>query len=324
MVNALRRSLSPSGDGPSRAQLILLGSIAIAVVIIGLTVLINTVLFTESVGSSSLDNRIDETSEFDTEVITGTRSLVFRIGHDSRNLTEAELRAAVDRNVTRYGRAISESYATSRPVAVSLSYSNASTIANRTVQGVDENITSDDGTADWRLAENKTVGWFTLNVDVIDTTTEQLHINATNASAGEWVNISINRSGGGNVSVSSTVSDAAGDTATCTSVDGRVLLDIYAGDVLTQSATGCTFNGTSTIHSPYSIDVVNGGNLVGKYSVVTKEEIPDSRTDACTDAVADQPCVAPVLWTANISTAFEGESVTYSNTYNISIYGENT
>ncbi|MEF8784921.1 MAG: hypothetical protein V5A45_03230 [Haloarculaceae archaeon] len=310
-------------DEYSRAQLILLASIAIALVIIGLSVLINTVLFTESVGSSSLDNRIDETREFDGEVTTGVRSLVFRIGHDSRNMTETELRAAVAQNVTRYSRAIGDSYATSRPVAVSLSYSNASRVGNRTVQGVDANLTSDDGATDWKPVSDRTVGWFTLNIDTLETNREPTHINATNTTSSRWVNVSINRTQSGNISVSSTVSFAAGATATCTPVDGRVLLDIYGGAALTESSADCSFNGTSTLDGPYDIDIGNGDNLVGKYSLVTREAIPAGTTLPCTDPGASTPCVAPVLWNASISTVFEGESVSYDNTYNVSIYGEN-
>jgi len=305
-----------------RAQLILVGSITIALVIVGLTVVVNTVLFTESVGSSSLDNRIDETSEFDSEVISGTRSLVFRLGHNSRNVTERELRAWVTSNITRYSRAAAQSYAASRPVAVSVNFSNASAIGNRTVQSTDRNITDNSGTEDWTVVSAKTVGWFTLNVDAFDTSTDHLYVNASNATSGNWVNISINRTQRNNVSVTSAVSFADDGQGTCTPVDGRVLLDLYAGASLTNSLSPCTFNGTSILDAPYSIRVTNGKNLVGKYSLVTAETLSAyPACDGLSPAAAD-PCVAPVLWTANVSTAFEGESISHVNTYNVSIYGD--
>jgi hypothetical protein len=305
-----------------RGQLILVGAITIALIIVGLSVIVNTVLFTESVGSSSLDNRIDETGEYDAEAIAAVRSLVFRIGHDSRNITEAELRARVASNVTTYSRASAMSYAGSRPVAVSVEYSNASRLGNRTVQDTDWSVTDENGADDWTIVTDKTVGWFTLNVDVLDTDATQTHINTTNATSGRWVNVSINRTTSGNVSVTSAVSFTGGASATCQPVDGRVLFDMYEGVALTDSAGSCAFNGTALLDAPYSVSVVDGTNLVGKYSLVTKEPVTGPETCNGEPPSRADPCVAPVVWTANISTAFEGESISHVNTYNVSIYGE--
>jgi hypothetical protein len=305
-----------------RAQLLLLGSVTIALVVVGLTVLVNTVLFTESIGSSSLDNRIDETSEYDSEVITGVRSLTFRIGHNSWGITESQLRGWIAENVTRYSHAMGMSYAVSRPVAVSVEYSNASELGNRTVQNGDSNITSSGGNERWEMVDDKTVGWFTLNVDLRDTDRAPTHFNATNATGGDWVNISVNRTGAGTITVESVQDGGGSVTTTCSSVDGRVLLDLYAGTALTNTSSACSFIGTGTVDGPHRVSVTNGDAVVGKYSLVTREAV--SGYPSCADASAGQqePCVSPVLWSVNVSMAFEGESINYANTYSVDIYGE--
>jgi hypothetical protein len=306
-----------------RAQLILVGSLAIALVIIGLTVLVNTILFTESVGSGSLDNRIQEAQEFDSEAIDGVRSLVFRISHADRNLTETELRANVARNVTSFSRAIGESYASTRPVAVTVDYSNASEIGTRIVQDHDAPITDNSANPTWSpFGPEKTVGWLSLNVDVGETDTDPFFANATNATSGRWVNVSVSRLPNGNVSVVSNVSDAPNTVRECAPARGRVLLDVYEGRSLTSATGTCSFTGTSALDPPYDLAFEHGDNLVGKYSLVTRESVPGLPSCDGLDPADAEPCVAPTLWTANISTAFEGEGISYSNNYNVSIYGE--
>lgn len=307
-----------------RAQLILVGSLAIALVIVGLTVLVNTVLFTESVGSGSLDDRIQEAQKFDSEAIDGVRSLAFRVTHSSRNMTESELQGNVAENVTLFSRAIGQSYATTRPVATAVHYSNASEIGNRTVQDHDAQITNNGGDPNWSpFASGRTVGWFSLNVDVRDTAEEPFFVNATNHSSGRWINVSISRLTNGNLSVVSNVSDAPNTVRECQPARGRVLLEMYTGGSLTSETGTCSFPGTNTLNPPYELTFRNGKNLVGKYSIVTKETLSGLPTCEGTSPSDAEPCVAPAVWTANISTAFEGEGISYSNNYNVSIYGEN-
>ncbi|MFB6297538.1 MAG: hypothetical protein ABEH56_03360 [Salinirussus sp.] len=310
----------PSGqDGRSRGQLILVGTITIAVVVVGLTVIVNTVLFTESVGSSSLDSRIQEAGEFDSEVIDGVRSVTFRVGHDSRNVTEDELKANVADNLTLYARLLGESYARSRPVAVSLTYSNQSAVGNRTLQDHDDSLTDNAGDTDWTVVSDHAVGWFSLNLDADETSTDPFFVNATNETSGRWINLTLSRESDGNISVDSEVSFRADATGECEPSNGRVLLDAYRGEGVTGADT-CSFNGTSLLDGAINVTVYSGNNGVGKYSVVTRSPVtshPDC--DGLNPDAAD-PCVAPVLWTANVSTSFVGEGISYTNSYNVSIY----
>jgi hypothetical protein len=70
----VRTDLQPGGaDSRERAQLILVGSIAIAFVVIGLVVVINTVLFTENVATSGSIERSGSAENFDYQAPRDTR-----------------------------------------------------------------------------------------------------------------------------------------------------------------------------------------------------------------------------------------------------------
>ncbi|WP_415379664.1 hypothetical protein [Halosimplex sp. TS25] len=313
-----------------RAQMILLGAITLAAVIVGLTVVVNSHFVTQNGAVSEVSPQIDEAQEFEYESRKGSRSLVLRLNHRHRNLTGEDLGEVIESNVSVYSGLIAESYASSRGEYVDVTYNNDSShFGSRVVQEADGNVTSDAGQGEWHVGrpsgEMRNVGWFTMNVDVDETNEQTTWINVTNAT-GHWVNVSINKTTAGtgvNLGVTSNVSHAGNASTLCDPSRERVLLDVFEGSTFTGD---CEFNGTRSIQPPYRVDVSGGKHLVAKYELVFNDTIDSTYYRPCTATgpvpSSDQPCRAPAVWTANVTTEFGGSQLSYANEYNITVYRE--
>ena len=312
-----------------RAQMILLGALALAVIIVAVTAVVNSLATTRTAGPTQSSPQIDEAREFAFESRKGSRSLVLRLNHRHRNVTAAQLGAIVTDNVTVHGGLLAESYANSRAGYVNLTYHNdSSAFGYRTVQDADDNLSTGGPGSGLVLVPpgaERRIGWFSLNVNLSSTSREPSSIVVEN-DTGHSVQYRINRTNNGTLNVTSDVRDGMGtitgsDTATCDPSRNRVLLDFISG---TSFSADCTFNGTEAIDGPYSVTVVNGDRLVGKYELAYDESLPSpGAPDPCAPSVSrTEPCTAPVVWTANVSVQFDSSEINVTNRYNVSIYGD--
>ncbi|QLH76343.1 hypothetical protein HZS55_03060 [Halosimplex rubrum] len=311
-----------------RAQMILIGAVTFAAVIIGLTVIINSYFVTQSGVVSDVSPQIDEANEFEYESRKGVRSLVVRLNHRHRNLSATDLATVISRNTTVYRDLMAESYASSRGEYVTVSYVNdSSQFGSRVVQSADANVTSNPpaNQSEWvigRPAETSNLGWFTMNVNVQETSETPMWINVTNASS-HWVNVSMHRTTAGsgeNLRVTSNVSSAGNTSTLCDPSRDRVLLDLVDGSAFTSD---CRFNATTAIAPPYRVSVSGGENAVAKYELVYNETADSAHYEVCDSSVArTQPCRTPAVWVANVTTQFSGSELTYANEYNITVYEE--
>jgi len=309
-----------------RAQMILIGAVTFAAIIIGLTVIINSYFVTQSGVVSDVSPQIDEANEFEYESRKGVRSLVVRLNHRHRNLSATDLATVISRNVTVYRELIGESYAGSRGEYVTISYVNdSSRFGSRVVQSADGNVTSDADQGEWVIgnpSETSNLGWFTMNVNLQETSDAPTWINVTNASS-HWVNVSMRRTTAGsgeNLRVTSNVSSAGNSSTLCDPSRDRVLLDLVDGSTFTSD---CRFNATTAIAPPYRVSVSGGKNAVAKYEVVYNETVESTYYEECSSSISrTQPCRTPAVWVANVTTQFSGSELTYANEYNITVYEE--
>jgi hypothetical protein len=324
----------------SRGQLILIGALMLATVILGLSVLLNSILFTGAAGDTGAAAALEETGHVDYDVERGARQLVVRINHDERNRSAAEIGDAVDTNVGNFSQALAEARARSSSVAVSVDYDNSSsTFGRRIVQDHLAGMTDGSGSPTWEPVPDTTpptrVGWFSLNVDVANVSANPFTVTAENES-GHEVRIRLQQTASGSelrVRSDATYPGAPAPVdVTCDPERGRVLLDLYSGRVFTSD---CTFTGIGSLDRPSSITFERGNRLRGKYAIVVNRSNPDVGTSGtyyrCRDPVTGNgrppsqadPCVAPAVWAANITTAVEGPTLSYQDTYNLTVYTNN-
>lgn len=309
-----------------RGQLILVGALTIALSIVAITVFLNTTLFTESVAPSTASDQLDDARQFDRQARGGTTELLHRINLGERNRTLDELEENATQGVHNYSQILAASHAQSGAASVDVSLDpNASEYGNRTVQLADGNFTDPIGVENWEPlpVANRTIGWFVVDMNVEESTTATTELTVSNGSETLELSVRKNLSGvGTNVTVVSDPSFGSTEQVTCDPSFGRVLLDLYRGEVVgTTCASGSSFTGIEALSPPHALEVTTGSSFTGEYEYVLNQSVPS--TQICDSGVpATEPCSAPALWQANLSTAYLGTAATYRNSYNVSIYAE--
>lgn len=320
-----------------RAQLILIGAVMVATLVFGVSLLLNSLLFTGASGASSATAELSKADTTALEVQRGVRSLVVRLNHRRRNATAAGLGQALEENLTRYSRLLGETAAASGSVLVRVEYDNGSSATGiRIVQSRDDDFRRGVAPAaapDWTPVPGPgaapptpptAVGWFTVNVNVENTSTDPFAVVADNGSRS--LRIELRRS---NANVSVTTDPPSGGPTTCESVQGRVLLDLYSGRGY---AADCEFAGVGTLSGPTSLSFVDGDRIEGRYAIAANRTNPrvgaggiypwcvDPTTGSSPPPRDANPCVSPVVWSANVTTTVSGEGLRYENSYNLTVY----
>lgn len=297
-----------------RAQLLLAASIAIAVVIVGLSILLNSVVFSENVSGGSSPEVAGDVTEFTKEARRNVRGIAIRLNHADNYSSVGTIEARFRENVTGYSHVLAESYADTGSVYVNVSYDRTIENGSRVVRLTDGTFER-GGAEDWTaFTDAKRIGWFTINLDaenVSETRTATLSINDT---TGAELTITVRQSEDRRILVNSSV---AGTTrnVTCTPANGRVLLDLTDGD----SATGdCTFDGLETLDPPFGgVRFENADALEGKFSFVVNESAGLSLS-VCSSGV--KPCRMPALWAVEVNTNYRSSTLSHEGTYNVTVY----
>lgn len=330
---------SPSGRGARsdrRGQLLLVGAVALAIIILGLSVVVNTVLFTENVGTGEARVEAPAIEEFSFEAQKSARSLMLRLNAADRTDTLAEVDASISGQLANYSDATARSYASSGTVFVDVAYNDTLENGTRIVQGSDREFTYPDGgsnISEWNPIDRTghspvEIGWLVLNVDLRNTSGEQTAITVTTES-GTTRTYQLNRSDDG--SGTDLRVSVAGTTTECASTGGRVLVDLRSGEAFSSE---CTFDGINSMDSPYeTIEIENGDNLAGQYDIIVNESWHSSRSETidasaggsdlpyphCPDGV-DEPCLSPVVWTGQIDLTYRSADVNFATVQNITVY----
>lgn len=326
-----------------RGQLLLVGAVVLAIIILGLSVVVNTVLFTENVGTGEARVEAPAIEEFSFESQKSARSLMLRLNAADRTDTIAEVDESISDQISAYSDATARSYAASGTVFVDIEYSETLDEGTRIVQGTDRKFTypaSGSDEPDWDPVNQglgsvnpANLGWMVLNVNLRNTSGDQATLEIT-SEGGENIEYRFNRSDGGNgpnlrVNVSgSTVSGT--DAVACGSVSGRVLLDLRTGQAF---SSDCTFEGINEIDGPYErIRITNGDNLAGQYDIIVNENDSSSESIGFDDGSGPEdwdrdctsgdggPCISPVVWQGQIDLAYRSADVNFGTVRNITVY----
>ena len=299
-----------------RAQLLFVGAIVLAFLVVGIAVVINTTLFVENTQTGTTGGQSRSPINIDDEVTGSLRTVVLRVNHQTRNHSATEMGTYANNNVTRLGTVLGESYAASSSLSVSVSYRNESSrFGNRVVQIGDS--TFDNVSPDWTPVtggSQRELGWFVVNLNATESQDDPFHTNVTNGT--KSVNLTVNKVSDTEFWVN-TSGPTGSDTVLCQPRGGRLFLDLRRGRSVTDD--NCRFNGTSELNTVSKVNFAGGDNVVGKYAIVTNSS--STSVPACkTTTSRTEPCHAPVVWTANATVSVVGSSVQYESEKNVTIY----
>lgn len=299
-----------------RGQLMLVGAILIALIFIGFSVVLNSVVYTETVAGGSSIEVTGDVNEFNKEARRNARILTIRVNHQGNYSNFDTINSNLESNFTEYSRLLSESYADTGSVYVNVSYDGNQTDGNRIVQDVDQNYQK-GGSSNWFAfdSDNKDIGWFLLNVDVENTSqSTQSRIKIADTS-GSTLTVSVKQSESARLLVNSSVDGSHITNSTCQPENGRVLLDLVEGS---SSTSSCSFNATGKLDPPYdSVKFENADAIQGKYSLVVNQTSGLGFSECST---GDKPCKMPAVWEISITSRYQSSSISYQNSQNLTVY----
>jgi len=313
----------------STAQIVLVGAVAMAFIIVGLVLVANTALYTESVGAEGSLGSADETGEFQRVARDATASSVYRVNERNNFSTRSALDTAVRDNVTALSDLLATEYGQEYGVFVDVEADLANSEYGARVEQDTFTFFNNSGSDTWTPVDSSTpVAEFDATFDVSEMTNQSL------IAAGGQFYMRIEGNGGderyisfynqsGNLSISSDSSSPplGSITPDCTvSTGDRVLVDVSNGSV---PGTDCTFDGLDALEAPYTIEFNNGDEAVGTYSFVVADE--SLATDSkYADFGGGQPYSSFVYWEVNVDVTYEGSEVAYELTRDVPIYGDGT
>jgi hypothetical protein len=319
----------PIDRGRERAQIVLVGAVAIAFIIVGLVLVANTVLYTESVGAERSLGAGDDATAFQGVARDDTASLVYRVNERNNFSTRAALDTAVRNEVQNLSDLLATEYGQRSGAFVNVS-------ANLSHSEYGARIEQDDGTAfnntdgngtDWtpiKSDESTQIAEFEATFDVSEMpeaspTDEPFYVEVTGASETRYVSF---YNDNGNLSIvsdsSAPIGGIGGLTPDCTvSTGDRVLVDLSNG-----SAPGadCTFDGLDSIDGPYSLVFRNGDRAFGSYSFVVEDESIASASKYDDASDGDDPYSAYVYWEILVETKYVSPEVSYDLERIVPIY----
>jgi hypothetical protein len=327
MVSSNANSESPADD---RGQLILVGAIALAFVIVALAIAFNGALFADTLADSEARPDLTAAEQLDRQAARDLPRLLVYLNHRRPYPDTATLDATVTANVSTYARLATEARLQERPGVVNVSLENR-TYGTRVVQTTDGPFTeagTPGGDPSWQpVDDDRTVGWAVLNLDAANVSdadgADRFTVELVDAD-GDWARLHLSRNtttgdDSRTVDVETVLSSGNGTSPQpCPSSQGRLLLDLRTG---TSFGGGCSFNLTQPLDGPYDVQFTNGDAATGTYAFVTEGSPPNTLAGgayACPDATG--PCNAPVVWEATAVTTYETRATTTESTRQVVVY----
>ena len=312
MVTASPRS--PTGD---RAQLILVGAIVLAVAIVGLVVVLNTVLFTENVSNRVALESAGDAAELRETVRDDLPGLVRGANRNGTHATPAAARTAVNETVRRYGSLLAVSTGNRRPASVVVGVADRPSVSKAVVDSdSSRELTARSGASDWTVAADATVQHYRLTVDAAELAATDANAFRVNVSSGgSFWTLRLHRNGTA-VDVDRAGTGVSGLDCTVSPTDGNVTLDLSNGMV---ADGACSVPFAEGVSAPYAISYRNATNATGTYLLVL-----DGTGATLGDVDAAGPWQSPrrdyVVDEATVALRYSTPELRYETTTNATIY----
>lgn len=324
--------MSPVGPpaGRERAQVLLVGAVVLAVIILALVPVFNGVFAPDSAGNNEPREVADGPITLRQGHQTTARELAVRIGHRDVYADATPLVGELSTALGNFTRLSAEASVENRDrfVRTTLNESAPGTVVgSRVVQREYGDFAKPvPGTvSDWWVVgpgRDAELGWFVTRLDTTNLSRDDpLVVRVENDSAAMVVRVQRQDSSNDvRLSVDGTLA-TTDEPVTCDATAGQVVLDLYRGRAADRD---CTFPGFERLSGPVVVEVEEGDVARGVYELVVRDEPAVGGTvHGCTDptAVVDEPCHSPVLWQLSLNTTVSGGRTSYSNTMNVSVYG---
>ncbi|MFC4437285.1 MULTISPECIES: hypothetical protein [Natrialbaceae] len=291
-VRSRDRQESSANDSRDRGQIILIGAITLAFIVLGIVVVFNGILYTEALSSGSSSQSELDTNTIEYELGAGVGGLA----HQGNLEWSAENRSDYESDMTAATEGFDETYlnskANSRPETARIEFievdEDATVVRDKSIDPLEIDIDNQIGHLEYKLESGGEDGELEIEVE----------------SGGNSENLIFVESNG------AFEVDYEGNTCAIDHDEPRV--DLVTGDVLVPTDNDCDVSliDPTTEYDTIAVDNANG-NISGTYDLVTKGEEDLGLADEHHGA-----------WSVEVRITYESHDVSYGQTKTVDIYEE--
>ncbi len=283
-----------------RGQLILVGAVLIAFVVLGLAVAIDTAVFTQTTGTQGTSAAITDGAATVDHFVAAIGTTIQGVNEAERHdtITESDLAPAVETTADQARYTVAERAG----ATLVMTDMTIATHGARVSQTTASELTDSDGTASWSPIDGTAAGPDTINAigaTRLTLTDGELRVTVANETASQEIIITTD-----------SIQRPDGSTCSVTSTD-RVLVDLAAGTV---SPGDCRFAPFAGVTDPTQLTFVadDGATTArGTYEIAVNGTVSDD--SRFTDSPED-PSLSAAVWAITVSYQYTVEEVTYNAT----------
>jgi len=270
-----------------RGQLILVGAIAIALVVLGLVLIVNTALFTQVVGSEGTVESAKEGGVTGQEVGNAMGAVIAEENRNGNPVSSTDFegveRGFRNQSLESTGSFVSLEYLTDNENGTLIEQSGGPLIDK-------------DNNPDWDPVTNGDIGEFLLTLDTVSSDPETFTITVDPTGPGSSKTLSVSVNGPNKIELS------GGSVSGCSAIDTSdrsVTIDVRHGVVY--GAGGCEFDLFSGIEEPFSVEFSGGENMDATYSIAT---------DQTSFSDPDHPGGYSIIWSFEYAFTYDSQDAT--------------
>lgn len=297
-----------------RGQLLLVTSIALAVLLVSLAIIMNTAIYTENLATRGSDTAGSQDANRLREAATTGVSTVLSSVNEKNATTHAALTANVSDGVQEWSSTASRLYAASGSgVHVSLTRTTNGTRIEQESQRSFTNASGND--TDWTLVSAvRQTRAFRMNVsndDLEASGPSEFRVIVDNGTHTWRLNVTQDA---GDIVVG--IRDGDGNEGTCVDPADHVWINVTDGTVGGDPCDQLTF--AAPLTSAYRIEYHNPANVSGTYRlIVDNASLATNPAPHFNDSTGPSPYVAPAIYSVQLDVDYETPRLHYNTTVRV-------
>jgi hypothetical protein len=313
-----------AGDGSSRdrGQVILVTGLAVAVTLVGLVLLLNTVIYTQNLATRGAEVQDGAAVSFRQEAVEGVGEVV-----DAENRAEYDSRTKLEQNVTagvnRFD-ALASRYRAERGTVAQVEEESLTLTDGTLLRQTDasRNFTSAGESADWTLVEDASAGTgpgvrgFALTVSRDDLSDSRSSAFTVSVEGGQTWQARVYDDGGAITVAVKNGSESSPDPV-CSVTGPEATVDLTAGTINGTRCPGLVW--ATGISSPYDVTFERADEATGTYALTVRTPAgatdPDVQTaNFAGPGDAASPRAVPAVYAAEFEIHFETPNLAFHTT----------
>ncbi|WP_323676722.1 hypothetical protein [Halorubellus sp. PRR65] len=330
-------------DRSERAQLILVGAVAIAFIVLGLAVVFNTVLYTENVASTGAASEPRDAQLLNKEIEIGVKRLTERVNAKGRFVSNSTAYTALTQNVSWYSTNMTEVIGAASPKVVSFGVKSTSADVTYGARIRDDDDSNFEGpgatdTKNWSLMTSSSgdaiVRDFDMTVNRLSLASanqkEAFHIVWRDPDTNDNHVVWVYRNSNDNVALR-TVNNTANPTTDFSSPEcelvgseseEKVVFNFSDGSVQGYDDCDSQLGPWARIgnETPRQVEFYRADNVTGNYSLAMNSPGNLNADLSDPDIASSDPYVTADVWEFEVAVRYESGETSFTEKYYVEVY----